>query len=271
MKSVPTPPAALAAAPVEIRELARTLNAMLERLQHDFARLSAFSSDLAHEMRTPITNLMTQTQVVLSQPRPAAKYEEVLASNAEELQRLSRTVSDMLYLARVEQDITLAHPEPLTLMTEVRALFDFYEALAEERGVQLLASGEAGIVGDRLMVRRALGNLLANALRYTPAGGSIRVVLTPGPQQVLLSVENDGQDIPATLLPSLFDRFFRGDKSRVRSDLDGVGLGLAITRAIAHAHGGTIDVRSGGGTTCFVLSFESTAIESTAPGKKEFF
>lgn len=242
------------AAPVEIRELARTLNAMLERLQHDFARLSEFSSDLAHELRTPITNLMTQTQVVLSQPRPAAQYEEVLASNAEELQRLSRTVGDMLYLARVEQDVTLAHPEPLALMTEVRALFDFYEALAEERGVKLSASGEATVVGDRLMVRRALGNLLSNALRYTPRHGLIEVVLATGPHRATLAVENEGQEIPAVLLASLFERFFRGDKSRVHSDLDGVGLGLAITRAIAHAHGGTIDVRSGGGKTCFVLS-----------------
>jgi len=241
------------AAPVEIRELARKLNAMLERLQHDFQRLSEFSSDLAHELRTPITNLMTQTQVVLSLPREAAKYQDVLASNAEELQRLGRMVSDMLYLARVEEGVTLVRAEPLVLQDEVRALFDFYEALAEERGVVLRLSGQAGAVGDRLMLRRALGNLLSNALRYTPAGGSVEVRLVQRPGWVSIAVENQGQDIAAELLPSLFERFFRGDKSRVRSDLDGVGLGLSITRAIARAHGGAIAVRSSGGRTCFTL------------------
>ena len=243
------------AMPVEMRELARNLNAMLARLQQDFTRLSEFSSDLAHELRTPITNLMTQTQVVLSQARSPAKYQEVLESNAEELQRLARMVSDMLYLARVEQDITLAHPEPLNLRAEVQALFDFYEALAEERGVRLAVTGDAAIIGDRLMVRRALGNLLSNALRYTPPSGGIAVTLVSDPDKTTVIVENDGQDIPEELLPSLFDRFFRGDKSRVRSDLDGVGLGLAITRAIAKAHGGDIKLRSTGGKTSFILSF----------------
>lgn len=243
------------AMPVEMRELARNLNDMLARLQHDFTRLSDFSSDLAHELRTPITNLMTQTQVVLSQTRSPGKYQEVLESNAEELQRLARMVSDMLYLARVEQDITLAHPELLNLRAEVQALFDFYEALAEERGVRLAVRGDAAIVGDRLMMRRALGNLLSNALRYTPPSGVIAVTLASDRGKTTVTVENDGQDIPKEMLPSLFDRFFRGDKSRVRTDLDGVGLGLAITRAIAQAHGGDIAVRSNTGKTSFTLSF----------------
>lgn len=245
------------AMPVEMRELARNLNTMLARLQHDFARLSEFSSDLAHELRTPITNMMTQTQVVLSQTRGRANYQEVLESNAEELQRLARMVSDMLYLARVEQDITLAHPELLRLRFEVQALFDFYEALAEERGVRLVVTGDANIIGDRLMMRRALGNLLSNALRYTPASGGITVELSSASGNTTVSVQNDGQKIPAALLPSLFDRFFRGEKSRVRSDHDGVGLGLAITRAIAHAHSGDITVSSDGGKTSFILSLKS--------------
>jgi len=245
------------AMPIEMQELARNLNAMLSRLQQDFTRLSEFSSDLAHELRTPITNLMTQTQVALSQPRSPAKYQEVLESNTEELQRLARMVSDMLYLARVEQDVTLAHPEPLQLRDEVQALFDFYEALAEERDVRLAVVGTANMVGDRLMVRRALGNLLSNALRYTPPSGRIAVKLFADTGKVTVIIENDGQDIPPALLPSLFERFFRGDKSRGRSDLEGVGLGLAITRAIARAHGGDITVRSNGGKTSFHLSLAS--------------
>ncbi len=143
------------AVPVEMADLAATLNAMLERLQRDFARLSEFSSDLAHELRTPITNLMTQTQVVLSQPRDADKYRDVLASNVEELQRLSRMVSDMLYLAKMEHGITLPNAEPIEVADEVAALFDFYDALAEDKGVRLALRGRGRITGDRLMLRRA--------------------------------------------------------------------------------------------------------------------
>ncbi len=165
----------VAAVPLEMADLAATLNAMLARLQDDFRRLSEFSSDLAHELRTPITNLMTQTHVVLSQPREAAKYREVLVSNAEELQLLGRMVSDMLYLAKMEHGITLPSEEAISVADEVQALFDFYEALAEDKGVSLQLRGQAKIAGDRLMLRRALSNLLSNALRYTPQGnGGIR-------------------------------------------------------------------------------------------------
>ncbi|WP_432261232.1 heavy metal sensor histidine kinase [Cupriavidus sp. TMH.W2] len=242
------------AVPVEMADLAATLNAMLERLQRDFARLSEFSSDLAHELRTPITNLMTQTQVVLSQPRDAAKYREVLASNVEELQRLSRMVSDMLYLAKMEHGISLPNAEPIEVADEVAALFDFYDALADDRGVRLTLRGRGRITGDRLMLRRALSNLLSNALRHTPAGKGVVVEISPAAEVVTVVVENEGDTIRPELLPSLFDRFFRADKSRARPESDGAGLGLAITQAIVAAHGGGIGVQSAGGRTRFVLT-----------------
>lgn len=243
------------AVPVEMADLAATLNAMLERLQDDFRRLSEFSSDLAHELRTPITNLMTQTHVVLSQPRDAAKYREVLASNAEELQRLGRMVSDMLYLAKMEHGITLPNEEAINVADEVHALFEFYEALAEDKGVNLQLHGHARITGDRLMLRRALSNLLSNALRYTPPGKTIRVDAREQGGTTTVVVENEGDEISAELLPSLFDRFFRADKSRARADSDSVGLGLSITQAIMVAHGGRISAESSGGTTRFILTF----------------
>ncbi|MBB3007153.1 heavy metal sensor histidine kinase [Cupriavidus alkaliphilus] len=245
--------------PVEMADLAATLNAMLERLQRDFARLSEFSSDLAHELRTPITNLMTQTQVVLSQPRDAARYRDVLASNVEELQRLSRMVSDMLYLAKTEHGITLPSAEPIEVADEVEALFDFYDALAEDKGVRLTLRGRGRITGDRLMLRRALSNLLSNALRHTPAGKGIVVEITPGADAVQVVVENEGETIRPELLPALFDRFFRADKSRARPESDGagLGLGLAITQAIVAAHGGAIGVSSEAGKTRFILTFRA--------------
>ncbi|WP_354687941.1 heavy metal sensor histidine kinase [Cupriavidus necator] len=243
------------AVPVEMADLATTLNAMLERLQDDFRRLSEFSSDLAHELRTPITNLMTQTHVVLAQPRDAAKYREVLASNAEELQRLGRMVSDMLYLAKMEHGITLPNEEAINVADEVQALFDFYDALAEDKGVNLRLQGQAKIAGDRLMLRRALSNLLSNALRYTPQGKQIVVEAREQAGHTTIVVENEGEEISAELLPSLFGRFFRADKSRTRADSDSVGLGLSITQAIMVAHGGQISVESSGGKTRFVLTF----------------
>jgi two-component system heavy metal sensor histidine kinase CusS len=241
--------------PAEMANLARPLNAMLERLQGDFARLTEFSSDLAHELRTPISNLLIQSQVVLTQDRTAPAYREVLESYAEELQRLARTISDMLFLAQTENGITLPTVEDLDVAAEVQGLFEFYEALAEEKQVRLQCSGAGGIRGDRLMLRRALSNLLSNALRYTPAGGAVIVRIQPSAGHVQISVDNDGQDIPPDVLPHLFDRFFRGDKSRAQLESGSAGLGLAITRAIVQAHGGTVAVTSQGGKTSFILVF----------------
>jgi two-component system heavy metal sensor histidine kinase CusS len=198
---------------------------------------------------------MTQTQVALSQPRDAEKYREILASNAEELQRLSRMVSDMLYLAKMEHGLDLPHKETISIAQEAGALFEFYEALAEDKQVALRLQGDGIVEGDRLMLRRALSNLLSNALRHTPQAGAVVVEAHAEGDSVVVAVENDGPEIPAELLSSLFDRFFRGDKSRRRPESDSVGLGLSITRAIMTAHGGGISVQSANGKTRFVLRF----------------
>ena len=243
------------AVPVEMAQLAMSLNDMLARLQADFQRLSEFSSDLAHELRTPISNLLTQTQVALAQPRDADAYREILASNAEEFQRLARMVADMLFLAKTEHGLTLPSRDAVALADEVQGLFEFYEVLADEQRVRLQLVGAGRVEGDRLMLRRAIGNLLSNALRHTPAGGEVHVEIRETPDAVELAVDNTGADIPAELLPRLFDRFFRADRARAHPQAEGAGLGLSITRAIAHAHGGTVSVASGGGRTRFVLHF----------------
>lgn len=243
------------AVPVEMADLAQSLNEMLERLQRDFQRLSEFSSDLAHELRTPISNLLTQTQVALAQPRDAGAYRDILASNAEEFQRLARMVSDMLLLAKAEHGLLLPSAEDIALADEVRALFDFYEALAEEKSIRLELSGDEHVTGDRLMLRRAISNLLSNALRHTPPLGRVTVILARTPQAVTLQLANSGSAINPELLPRLFDRFFRADKSRAHPETEGAGLGLAITRAIVQAHGGTVSVVSADGWTRFTLSF----------------
>ncbi len=239
------------AVPAELADLAQTLNEMLARLEDSFRRLSDFSSDLAHELRTPLSNLMTQTQVALARARTAEEYRDVLGSNAEEFERLARMVADMLFLAKSDNGLIVPRREAVDLAEEVRGLFGFYEALAEESGVVLVLTGEGRVDGDRLMLRRAISNLLSNAIRHTPRGGEVRVrIAQAGDGGASLAVENSGETIPPEHLPRLFDRFYRADPSRQHAG-DGAGLGLAITRSIVRAHGGEIGVRSGQGVTCF--------------------
>lgn len=241
------------AVPAELAELAATLNEMLERLEESFRRLSDFSSDLAHELRTPINNLMMQTQVSLSRTRDAASYREILESNAEEFERLARMISDMLFLAQAENGLTIANCGPVDLAREVHALFEFYEALADEKGIILQLAGEGGLRGDRLMLRRALSNLLSNALRYTPRGGVVAVTIAAEAAGVTLSVDNPGETIPPQQLARLFERFYRADPSRQHAAGEGTGLGLAITQAIVRAHRGRVAATSAGGRTCFTI------------------
>jgi two-component system heavy metal sensor histidine kinase CusS len=247
------------AIPTELAELAHSLNKMLARLEDAFQRLSDFSSDIAHELRTPVSNLMTQTQVSLSRTRDAASYREILESNAEEFERLTRMISDMLFLAKTDAGQTGAlmatNSEPVDLEQEVRRLFDFYEALAEENAVCLELSGHCTVQGDRLMLRRALSNLLSNALRYTPPGGAIQVTLTQTTAYTELTIDNTGETIPAQHLPRLFERFYRADPSRQHTSGEGTGLGLAITQAIVQAHRGQVRVISAAGHTCFSIQF----------------
>ncbi len=225
--------------PLELAELAQSLNDMLARLEEAFLRLSEFSSDIAHELRTPVSNLMTQTQVALSRSRSADEYRAILESNAEEFERMARMISDMLLLAKAENGLVIPNRETLQLATEVRALFDYYDAVAEEKGLHLLLQGDAEVSADRLMLRRALGNLLSNAVRHALADTALQVSIHTGPDVVTLAMENRGEPIPPEHLERVFDRFFRVDPSRQRSS-EGTGLGLAIARSIVLAHGGTI-------------------------------
>ena len=242
------------AIPLELGDLASTLNEMLSRLEESFQRLSDFSSDLAHELRTPVSNLLTQTQVTLSRARSADDYRDILASNAEEFERLSRMIADMLFLAKAENNQLIPHSEPLELADEVAELLEFYGVLAEEKEIHLSVIGHGTVSGDRLMLRRAISNLLSNALRYTPVGGTVTVrIETQGDEGVKLTVENTGPCIAAEHLPRLFDRFYRTDSARQRTT-EGSGLGLAITRSILIAHGGDVSVSSAEGITRFTLS-----------------
>lgn len=238
--------------PRELADLAETLNGMLSRLEDSFQRLTDFSSDLAHELRTPVSNLLTQTQVTLSRARTPDEYREILASNAEEFERLSRMIADMLFLAQAENGRIIPSLEQVDLADEVPSLLEFYKILAEEKNIHLSIQGRGLVSGDRLMLRRAISNLLSNALRHTPDGGRIEVNIALCGETVCLDVKNTGVDIPEAHLSRLFDRFYRVDSSRQRTT-EGAGLGLAIVRSIIGAHGGSVTVTSANGITCFTL------------------
>jgi len=245
--------------PRELIELAESFNEMLERMEKSFQQLSNFSADIAHELRTPIASLLTQTQVALAQTRNAEDYREILISNIEEYERMAQMVSDMLLLAKTDNRLYEINADDIDLALVIQELFDYYEAWADESGVKLSFSGQARLNGDKSMIRRALSNLLSNAIRHTPRGKSVSLRLTSTPKNgVSIEIENPGPTINPEQLGKLFDRFYRIDPSRQRSS-EGTGLGLSIVKSIVELHDGKIRVQSENGITRFLLLFGSHA------------
>ncbi len=243
--------------PIELGELAQSLNEMLTRLEEAFKRLSGFSSDIAHELRTPVSNLMTQTQVALSRTRSADEYRGILESNAEEFEHMARMISDMLLLAKAENELLIPNREKVNLSTEILALFDYYEAVAEEKELHLTVEGNGEVIADRLMLRRALGNLLSNAIRHSSIKTSIQVTIQATQQDIAIAIANKGDPIPEEFLERIFDRFFRVDPSR-QHRTEGTGLGLAITKSIVTAHRGRISATSSDDQTVFSIKLPIT-------------
>jgi two-component system heavy metal sensor histidine kinase CusS len=237
--------------PGELMVLAHTFNQMLARLEDSFVRLSQFSADLAHELRTPISNLMGETEVTLARVREPAEYRQVLESSLEEYSRLSRMIDSLLFLARAEGAQLSLQLVEFNGRVELDQIREFYDAMAEEQGVSLTCQGEAALAADRILLRRAVSNLVANALRHTPRGGAITLSTTPvNGNRTEISVSDTGCGIEPEHLPKLCDRFYRVDRARFHDD-DGAGLGLALVKSIMELHQGTLAIRSqpGHGTT----------------------
>ena len=239
-------------APHELQDLARSFNAMLERLDQSFRRLSDFSSDLAHELRSPLSSLMLQAQVALGKPRNEAELRQVLESGLEELERLSRMANDMLFLAKAEHAGHLLQREPVSLAEEAGKVFEYFEPLASERGVRLELRGAARVLADRSMMRRMIANLVSNAVRHATPGSAVEVVCDDTGAAVAISVANHGVELSPEECGRVFDRFYRVESSRSAS-AEGAGLGLAIVKSIVELHGGRIGVESGSGRTSFCV------------------
>ncbi len=243
--------------PTELAELAGELNGMLDRIDDGYRRLKEFSGDLAHEMRTPVATLLGRTQVTLSQKRNEATLREVLESNVDELERLARLISDMLFIARIDpsSNESALQCEAVDLSQEARRVSDYLTLIAEERKVSLEVLGAATVVADRMLVQRAITNLLSNAVRYSYSSSKVTVTITTASDSVRLAVTNQGEGIAPVHLGRIFDRFYRIDSSRTRLD-GGSGLGLTIVRSIMSAHGGCVEVSSElSQTTTFTLIF----------------
>lgn len=244
----------VSAAPAELQALVASFNAMLDRLHESFQRLSQFSADLAHDMRTPVNNLLVQTQVALSQPRSIEEYHAMLASNVEEYERLSRMIESMLFLARADHAQIGLDRQPLDAGTELQRIADYFEGIAEEGGVRLIVRAGITVIADATLFRRAVNNLVANAIRYTPHGETVVLDAYPAHDVTVVAVANPGRSIDPEHVSRLFDRFYRVDPSRSNSAAS-AGLGLAIVQSIMALHGGRAEVDSSDNVTTFRLLF----------------
>lgn len=232
--------------PFELASLAGTFNQMLDRLEGSFERISRFSADIAHDLRTPVNNIRGEAEVALARVRSAGEYREVIESCLEEAVRLSDLIGDLLFLGRAESPLLDLRREPVDVGELLGHVREYYEASAADAGVSLTraVSGEPVVAAlDRSLMQRAVGNLVSNALAHTPPGGTVILGASDDESWLRIVVSDTGAGIPPEALPRVFDRFFRVDTSRSQES-GGTGLGLAIVQSIALLHGGKAEISS---------------------------
>ncbi|WP_227461593.1 heavy metal sensor histidine kinase [Cupriavidus pauculus] len=235
--------------PPELRSLVQGINGMLSRIEQGYVKLNQFAADLSHELRTPLATMTGQSQVILSQPRTEAEYVRLQEAQLDELERLNRTVDSLLFLARTEHGVAPSEwpRQSLSAADEMSRQIDYFTDLAEEQGVLLKQEGDTQVWAEPQLLRRALANLVQNAVRHARPGSEIILRsyedIADGVCFTVLEVANDGDPVPSDELPRLFDRFYRADNSR-SGVTGGSGLGLAIVNAIAKLHGGDAKVRN---------------------------
>ena len=232
--------------PEELLTLVTTFNEMLNRLSESFTRLSRFSSDIAHELRTPINNMRGEIEIALNKPRPPGEYEDVLLSALEEIQRITQITDALLFLAKSENPTTQLDRESCDLEIELQNVAEFFETISSEARVTLEveAPKAMSIWANRTLLRQAIANLTSNAIAHTPPGGHVRLQGRKIKNGIEIQVHDTGEGIAAEHLPRVFDRFYRADPSRSSSSGAGSGLGLSIVQGIVKLHGGSIHILS---------------------------
>ena len=248
--------------PRELQPLAVAFDEMLDRLRASFTRLSQFSADLAHELRTPIANILGEAQVTLTRERSPEEYREVIESTIAECERLSGIVDNLLFVARVDAAREPIERREFDGRAAVEKIATFYRTIAEDRHVTINCTGEGEIYGDPVLFSRAVSNLVDNALRSIPDGGTIQISIAVNAAHSEVVVSDNGCGVSPEHLPRLFDRFYRVDSSR---SSDGAGLGLALVKSIVDLHGGSAKIESevNRGTTV-VLIFPNKSPAETA-------
>jgi two-component system heavy metal sensor histidine kinase CusS len=227
--------------PNELQPLAMAFDQMLKRLDDSFTRLSQFSADLAHELRTPIANMLGEAQVALTRDRSAAEYRETIESTVAECERLSRIVDNLLFVARVDAEREPIARKWFDARAAVEKIAAFYQMVADDHDVTINCSGNGQIYADPDLFERAVGNLLENALRFTAKHGAINITVSKHNSNFEVAVSDNGCGIAREHLPRVFDRFYRAESSR---SSDGAGLGLALVKSIVDLHGGSATIQS---------------------------
>ncbi|MDR5802195.1 heavy metal sensor histidine kinase [Caballeronia sp. LZ001] len=239
--------------PFELEDLAKSFNGALERLDHAYGRLESFNADVAHELRTPVTILIGQTEVALTRDRPIEELRHTLQSNLEEFERVRAIINDMLFLARADQGERATGLVEVSLAAEVSRTLEFLEIPLEEAQVRATASGDARAFVNTSLFGRALSNLVMNAIQHCAPGATISVNIAREHGRVRIAVANPGEQIAPPVMQHLFDRFYRAESSRTNSR-ENHGLGLAIVKAVAEMHRGTVSATSAKGINTFAFS-----------------
>ncbi|MXN76668.1 heavy metal sensor histidine kinase [Burkholderia sp. 4701] len=249
------------ALPAELRDLAASFNGALERIQQAYERLEAFNADVAHELRTPVSILIGQTQVALtSRDRSVERMRRTLQSNLEEFERLRVIVNDMLFLSRSDRGERASDLKDVSLADEVRRMLDFLEIPLDEAQLRAELHGDARASVDPSLFRRAMTNLLINAIQHSAPGGMLNVTITRRDTLVEVSVANPGAPIDVAQRAHMFERFYRLEEARANST-ENHGLGLSIVKAVAEMHGGSVFVACAGGVNTFGFSVAAQPAE----------
>ena len=229
----------------ELGQLALTFNEMMNRLENSFAQMRQFSSDASHELRTPLTVLKGQNELVLSKQRKLEEYQEVISSNLEEINYMSKVLEDLFVLSKSDENQVDLDCKPVDLRALVEEVCKHAEVLAEEKNMKIVIAflEPTEVKGDEVRLRQMVWNVLQNGIKYTQRGGELKIALQNKDKFALLSIQDTGIGIPEEDLPLIFNRFYRVDKARTR-DEGGSGLGLSICKQIAEAHKGKIEVES---------------------------
>jgi len=232
----------------EMDELILTINEMIARLESSFKRMAEFTADASHELKTPLCAMKGEAEVLLSKRRTAEEYKEGLAHFVEQFEHMSRMINDLILLSRSDSSQVGLNVVPLRLDLLIKDIGNLFEVLATQKiiGLKIDPIQEMVVMGDKIRLQQLFTNLIDNALKFTPEGGSIRICVEKNRDSVQVKVMDTGIGIPKEEQEKIFKRFYRVDKSRSR-ETGGVGLGLSIAQWVAHAHKGTIQLQSNPG------------------------